>query len=70
MRDLRHAADYYDAGYWTEVNGGGWVWRVGGRVTHWREIVAHPESETWICEPRNVTRDGQYLLDLELAGTL
>ncbi len=34
------------------------------------EIVAHPESETWICEPRNVTRDGQYMLDMELAGTL
>jgi len=34
------------------------------------EIVAHPESETWICEPRNVTRDGQYVLDMELAGTL
>jgi tRNA (mo5U34)-methyltransferase len=34
------------------------------------ELVAHPESETWICEPRNVTRDGQYVLDLELAGTL
>jgi tRNA (mo5U34)-methyltransferase len=34
------------------------------------EIVAHPESETWICEPRNVTRDGQYVLDLELEGTL
>ena len=24
------------------------------------EIVAHPESETWICEPRKVTREGQY----------
>jgi tRNA (mo5U34)-methyltransferase len=34
------------------------------------EIVAHPEAETWICEPRSVTRDGQYVLDLELAGTL
>jgi tRNA (mo5U34)-methyltransferase len=34
------------------------------------ELVAHPESETWICEPRHVTRDGQYVLDLELAGTL
>jgi tRNA (mo5U34)-methyltransferase len=34
------------------------------------EIVAHPEPETWICAPRHVTRDGQYILDLELAGTL
>jgi len=34
------------------------------------EILAHPESETWICEPRNATRDGQYVLDLELAGKL
>jgi tRNA (mo5U34)-methyltransferase len=34
------------------------------------EILAHPEEETWICEPRNAMRDGQYILDLELAGTL
>jgi tRNA (mo5U34)-methyltransferase len=34
------------------------------------EIVAHPEEETWICEPRRVMKDGQYLLDAELAGTL
>jgi tRNA (mo5U34)-methyltransferase len=34
------------------------------------EIVAHPESETWICEPRSVTRDGKYILQLELEGTL
>lgn len=34
------------------------------------QIVAHPESETWICEPRGVTKDGQYILDAELAGTL
>jgi tRNA (mo5U34)-methyltransferase len=34
------------------------------------EIVAHPETETWVCEPRRVQRDGQYILDLELAGTL
>ena len=34
------------------------------------EIVAHPEGETYVCEPRNVRRDGQYLLDLELSGTL
>ena len=34
------------------------------------EIEAHPESETWICVPRNVGRDGQYIQELELAGVL
>lgn len=35
------------------------------------EIVEHPEAETWICAPTNVlVRDGQYVLDAELAGTL
>ena len=35
------------------------------------EIVDHPESETWICEPRTSLRnDGKYILDHELAGTL
>ncbi len=34
------------------------------------EIIAHPEAETWICEPRSVQRDGKYILDLELEGTL
>lgn len=34
------------------------------------EIVGHPETETWVCEPRSVQRDGKYLLDLELEGTL
>lgn len=34
------------------------------------EIVAHPETETWICRPRQVTRDGRYVLDMELDGTL
>lgn len=33
-------------------------------------IEAHPEPETWICVPGNVARDGQYLQELELAGTL
>ncbi len=33
-------------------------------------IVAHPETETWICEPRSVKRDDKYVLDLELDGTL
>jgi len=34
------------------------------------EIAAHPETETWICRPQNVSRDGEYILDLELKGTL
>jgi len=34
------------------------------------EIVAHPELETWVCEPKNVQREGQYILDMELNGTL
>jgi tRNA (mo5U34)-methyltransferase len=34
------------------------------------ELVAHPESETWVCEPRNVKREGSYILDLELSGRL
>ncbi|HEY3927017.1 MAG TPA: TIGR04290 family methyltransferase [Candidatus Koribacter sp.] len=35
------------------------------------ELVAHPESETWVCEPRTSRRDdGKYVLDHELAGTL
>jgi tRNA (mo5U34)-methyltransferase len=33
-------------------------------------LVDHPEAETWICEPKNVQRDGKYILDLELEGTL
>lgn len=34
------------------------------------EILAHPEPETWVCLPVRVQRDGQYILDHELAGTL
>ena len=34
------------------------------------EIVVHPEPETWICMPRSAVRNGSYVLDLELAGTL
>jgi tRNA (mo5U34)-methyltransferase len=34
------------------------------------EIVDHPELETWICTPRNVARDGEYIFDLELSGRL
>ena len=32
------------------------------------EILDHPEAETWICAPRDAMRDGEYILDLELAG--
>jgi tRNA (mo5U34)-methyltransferase len=34
------------------------------------EIVDHPEAETWVCVPRSVQRDGEYILDLELSGRL
>jgi tRNA (mo5U34)-methyltransferase len=34
------------------------------------EIVAHPEAETWICRPLEVTRQGKSILEHELAGTL
>lgn len=34
------------------------------------EIVSHPEEETWICEPRQVQRNGRYIFDLEIAGEL
>ena len=34
------------------------------------EIVDHPEAETWVCIPREVRRDGRYILDMELDGTL
>lgn len=35
------------------------------------KIAAHPEQETWICVPSQVTKeDGKYILDHELAGTL
>jgi tRNA (mo5U34)-methyltransferase len=34
------------------------------------EIMSHPESETWICEPRTSTRNGRYILDLELTGEI
>jgi len=33
-------------------------------------IETHPEPETWICVPRNAVRDGQYIHEMELAGTL
>ncbi|HZQ19536.1 MAG TPA: TIGR04290 family methyltransferase [Terriglobales bacterium] len=34
------------------------------------EIESHPEPETWVCKPTTVIRDGRYILDHELAGTL
>jgi tRNA (mo5U34)-methyltransferase len=34
------------------------------------EIEAHPEPETWVCSPKAVKRDGSYILDHELEGTL
>ncbi len=34
------------------------------------EIIARPETEIWICRPLNVERNGEYILDLELKGTL
>ncbi len=33
-------------------------------------IVSHPETEIWICEASNATRDGTYVHELELEGTL
>lgn len=34
------------------------------------EIVDHPEAETWICQPAHTQRDGEFIVDLELAGRL
>jgi tRNA (mo5U34)-methyltransferase len=34
------------------------------------ELLEHPEAETWICAPKCAKRDGKYILDLELEGTL
>lgn len=34
------------------------------------KILHHPESETWICTPEATMRDGDYILDHELKGTL
>jgi len=34
------------------------------------EIESHPEVETWVCAPKSVQRDGRYILDMELDGTL
>jgi tRNA (mo5U34)-methyltransferase len=34
------------------------------------EIESHPEPETWVCVPKSAVRDGQYILEMELSGTL
>ena len=34
------------------------------------KIVSHPEPETWMCVPLNAQRNGRYLLDMELDGTI
>jgi tRNA (mo5U34)-methyltransferase len=34
------------------------------------EIESHPEAETWVCRPARVKKDGKYILEHELAGTL
>ncbi len=34
------------------------------------EILDHPEPETWICVPRETMLRGEYIVDLELKGTL
>ena len=34
------------------------------------EIAARPEPETWICAPSAVKKNGQFILEAELAGTL
>ncbi len=34
------------------------------------KILAHPEAETWVCSPESVMRDGRYILDMELDGSL
>jgi tRNA (mo5U34)-methyltransferase len=33
-------------------------------------ILARPEPETWICIPANATREGRYIVALELSGEL
>jgi tRNA (mo5U34)-methyltransferase len=34
------------------------------------EIVATPDTETFICEPMHAQRDGKFILDMELDGTI
>lgn len=51
-----------------------WIPNHGGMEAMLRssglEIESHPEMETWICRPEQVSKEGKYLLDHELAGTL
>jgi tRNA (mo5U34)-methyltransferase len=34
------------------------------------EITATADAETFLCEPKRATRDGRYILDMELDGTI
>ncbi|GAC1661726.1 MAG: TIGR04290 family methyltransferase [Acidobacteriaceae bacterium] len=34
------------------------------------KIIDHPEAETWVCVPENAHRNGKYIVDMELDGTL
>jgi tRNA (mo5U34)-methyltransferase len=34
------------------------------------ELTSHPEPETWICAQRHAVKDGKYVLERELDGTL
>jgi tRNA (mo5U34)-methyltransferase len=34
------------------------------------KIVSQPEAETWICEPENAQRNGEFIVDLELSGRI
>jgi hypothetical protein len=34
------------------------------------EIELHPESETWICTPDERSREGRFVHQMELDGTL
>jgi tRNA (mo5U34)-methyltransferase len=34
------------------------------------ELLAHPEAETWVCAPAHSRKNGRYILDMELDGTL
>jgi len=51
-----------------------WIPNHGGMEAMLRSsglaIESHPEMETWICRPTQVSREGKYILDHELAGTL
>ena len=34
------------------------------------ELLSNPESETWLCAPKDSKRNGKFILDLELSGSL